>query len=130
MYYIKIGTLNLRGYATAAAAWSDRALEVRRNSMGLEEFKERLDTGQILIFHAAYVFLDGEAAKEDLSAYDESDYYYTGPDVVIPIAEVKGAAKIEWANSDDFTWHGALPFVYGIRKEPGKAVRNNNSKEH
>lgn len=121
MYYIKLGNQTLRGYATAAAAWSDRDLQVRLSSISLADFKARLDAGQILQFYALYVFLDGEAAIEDLSKYNESDYAFKGPDVVVPESDVSGADMISSHNSDYITWHCDSSCRY--------AVRNNNSKE-
>ncbi|MDR0196871.1 MAG: hypothetical protein LBI36_01445 [Oscillospiraceae bacterium] len=72
MYCLKMGK-HVRGYVTAGEAWTDRNLQVRINRrVTPTEFKERLDSGETLKFHAMYVYLNGLPADEDIDAYLKS----------------------------------------------------------
>ncbi len=121
MYYIKLGNKTLRGYATAAAAYHDRDIQARI-WISLEDFKTRLDAGQILQLYALYVFLDGEPATEDLTVCNKADYHGQVPDAIVPESSIPGAENITHADSDYITWQSGGSCRY--------AVRNNNSKEH
>lgn len=72
MYCLQIGRGLILGHVTAGDLWQDQNLQVRcRNSITPIEFQQRLNTGEILKFNAATVWLKGETVHDNINAYLE-----------------------------------------------------------